>query len=146
MSSAFDDSVFHLDTALDATGDAHIRITGDLDWDSADELTEAARALLRADPAPRRLRLDCARLTLCDSLGLASLLMVHRASGEAGTPLHLDNRPEVLRRLLDLTGTAERSAGPDTTRRSEYDRPETIEDTADLVTVAGGHGIGVPAD
>ncbi|MEV7452835.1 MULTISPECIES: STAS domain-containing protein [Streptomyces] len=107
MSSAFDDSVFHLDTALDATGDAHIRITGDLDWDSADELTEAARALLRADPAPRRLRLDCARLTLCDSLGLASLLMVHRACGEAGTPLHLDNRPEVLRRLLDLTGTAE---------------------------------------
>ncbi|MGW4005006.1 UvrD-helicase domain-containing protein, partial [Streptomyces nigra] len=28
MSSAFDDSVFHLDTALDATGDAHIRIAG----------------------------------------------------------------------------------------------------------------------
>ncbi|MFE0440198.1 STAS domain-containing protein [Streptomyces nigra] len=106
MSSAFDDSVFHLDTALDATGDAHIRITGDLDWDSADELTEAARALLRADPAPRRLRLDCARLTLCDSLGLASLLMVHRASAEAGIPLQLDNRPAPLRRLLDMTGTA----------------------------------------
>ncbi|NUU25008.1 MAG: SDR family oxidoreductase [Streptomycetaceae bacterium] len=32
------------------------------------------------------------------------------------------------------------------TRRSEYDRPETIEDTADLVTAAGGHGIAVPAD
>ncbi|MBD0423366.1 SDR family oxidoreductase [Streptomyces sp. TRM S81-3] len=31
-------------------------------------------------------------------------------------------------------------------RRSEYDRPETIEDTADLVTEAGGHGIAVPAD
>ncbi|MEU9359647.1 SDR family oxidoreductase [Streptomyces sp. NPDC048301] len=32
------------------------------------------------------------------------------------------------------------------TRRSEYDRPETIEDTADLVTAAGGHGIAVPTD
>ncbi|WP_435281085.1 SDR family oxidoreductase [Streptomyces koelreuteriae] len=32
------------------------------------------------------------------------------------------------------------------TRRSEYDRPETIEDTADLVTEAGGQGIAVPAD
>ncbi|GAT79789.1 short-chain dehydrogenase [Streptomyces sp. F-3] len=32
------------------------------------------------------------------------------------------------------------------TRRSEYDRPETIEDTADLVTEAGGHGIAVPTD
>ncbi|MBD0676419.1 SDR family oxidoreductase [Kitasatospora sp. NPDC091335] len=31
-------------------------------------------------------------------------------------------------------------------RRSEYDRPETIEDTADLVTAAGGLGIAVPTD
>ncbi|CAL9664697.1 SDR family oxidoreductase [Streptomyces sp. enrichment culture] len=31
-------------------------------------------------------------------------------------------------------------------RRSEYNRPETVEDTADLVTEAGGHGIAVPAD
>ncbi|MEU0007826.1 SDR family oxidoreductase [Streptomyces sp. NPDC006314] len=31
-------------------------------------------------------------------------------------------------------------------RRSEYDRPETVEDTADLVTAAGGCGIAVPAD
>jgi NAD(P)-dependent dehydrogenase (short-subunit alcohol dehydrogenase family) len=31
-------------------------------------------------------------------------------------------------------------------RRSEYDMPETIEDTADLVTEAGGTGVAVPAD
>jgi NAD(P)-dependent dehydrogenase (short-subunit alcohol dehydrogenase family) len=31
-------------------------------------------------------------------------------------------------------------------RRSEYDRPETIEDTADLVTEAGGQGVAVPTD
>ncbi|MFF6782953.1 SDR family oxidoreductase [Streptomyces sp. NPDC012510] len=31
-------------------------------------------------------------------------------------------------------------------RRSEYDRPETLEDTADLVTEAGGEGIAVPTD
>lgn len=31
-------------------------------------------------------------------------------------------------------------------RRSEYDRPETIEDTADLVTAAGGTGVAVPTD
>ncbi|MEU8134804.1 SDR family oxidoreductase [Streptodolium elevatio] len=30
--------------------------------------------------------------------------------------------------------------------RSEYDRPETVEETADLVTAAGGHGIAVPTD
>ena len=31
-------------------------------------------------------------------------------------------------------------------RRSEYDRPETIEETAELVNRAGGEGIAVPAD
>ena len=31
-------------------------------------------------------------------------------------------------------------------RRSEYDRPETIEDTAELVTAAGGTGIAVEVD
>jgi NAD(P)-dependent dehydrogenase (short-subunit alcohol dehydrogenase family) len=31
-------------------------------------------------------------------------------------------------------------------RRSEIDRPETIEETAELVTEAGGHGIAVPTD
>jgi NAD(P)-dependent dehydrogenase (short-subunit alcohol dehydrogenase family) len=31
-------------------------------------------------------------------------------------------------------------------KRSEYDRPETVEDTADLVTAAGGQGIAVPTD
>lgn len=32
------------------------------------------------------------------------------------------------------------------TQRSEMNRPETIEDTADLVTAAGGEGIAVPVD
>jgi NAD(P)-dependent dehydrogenase (short-subunit alcohol dehydrogenase family) len=31
-------------------------------------------------------------------------------------------------------------------RRSEYDRPETIEETAELVTAAGGTGIAIPTD
>src|SRR5215203_5695404 len=31
-------------------------------------------------------------------------------------------------------------------QRSEYDRPETIEETAELVTEAGGRGIAVPTD
>jgi NAD(P)-dependent dehydrogenase (short-subunit alcohol dehydrogenase family) len=31
-------------------------------------------------------------------------------------------------------------------RRSEYDRPETIEETAELVEAAGGEGIAVPTD
>ncbi|MGC0327856.1 NAD(P)-dependent dehydrogenase (short-subunit alcohol dehydrogenase family) [Streptomyces sp. SAI-170] len=39
-----------------------------------------------------------------------------------------------------VTGRTTRS------HRSEYDRPETVEDTADLVTEAGGEGVAVPTD
>lgn len=39
-----------------------------------------------------------------------------------------------------VTGRTTRS------RRSEYNRPETIEETAELVTEAGGHGIAVQTD
>ncbi|MFF5187421.1 STAS domain-containing protein [Streptomyces sp. NPDC000345] len=93
-------------TTLDAAGDARIRITGELDRDTDDELGRAATECPNADPAPRHLHLDCARLTLCDSLGLATLLMIHRDAATAGTRLHLDERPDVLQRLLRTTGTA----------------------------------------
>lgn len=101
------DHIFDLATSLEPDGDARISISGDLDWDTAEELTAAARSCLRAEPPPRRLRLDCARMTLCDSLGLASLLMIHRATTGSATLLHLVNRPTALQRLLDMTGTAD---------------------------------------
>ena len=49
------------------------------------------------------------------------------ALGEAGATVY-------------CTGRSTRAA------RSEYDRPETIERTAELVTVAGGRGIAVRVD
>ncbi|EGX56435.1 putative anti-sigma factor antagonist [Streptomyces zinciresistens K42] len=101
------DHIFDLATSLDAEGGARISITGDLDWDTAEELTAAARLCLGAEPPPRRLHLDCARMTLCDSLGLASLLMIHRAASGSATRLHLENRPTALQRLLEMTGTAD---------------------------------------
>jgi NAD(P)-dependent dehydrogenase (short-subunit alcohol dehydrogenase family) len=42
--------------------------------------------------------------------------------------------------VVYVTGRSTRAA------RSEMDRPEAIEDTADLVTAAGGTGVAVPAD
>jgi NAD(P)-dependent dehydrogenase (short-subunit alcohol dehydrogenase family) len=48
---------------------------------------------------------------------------------------------------LGAAGATVYATGRSTRRqRSEYDRPETIEDTAELVTAAGGHGIAVPTD
>ncbi|MER5776336.1 SDR family oxidoreductase [Streptomyces sp. NPDC002039] len=48
---------------------------------------------------------------------------------------------------LGARGATVYVSGRSTTgKRSEYDRPETIEETAALVTAAGGHGIAVVAD
>ncbi|WP_405578510.1 STAS domain-containing protein [Streptomyces sp. NBC_01190] len=84
-----------------------ITIAGDLDYDSAWELPEAIDAGLVAYPGIRELRLDCAGLGDCDSMGLSVLLGVHRATVRTGIRLFLDDRPPALERLLDLTGTLE---------------------------------------
>ncbi|MGW6972915.1 SDR family oxidoreductase [Streptomyces sp. NPDC054952] len=48
---------------------------------------------------------------------------------------------------LGARGATVYVSGRSTTgKRSEYDRPETVEETAALVTAAGGHGIAVVAD
>ncbi|MFF8094615.1 STAS domain-containing protein [Streptomyces sp. NPDC016675] len=61
----------------------------------------------RSKPVPRVVRLGCARLTTCDSMGLATLLMIERHAGDIGAGLRLDGRPHFLRRLLEVTGTME---------------------------------------
>lgn len=118
---------FDLVTTVDRSGVARIRLGGELDWETADDLTAAARSCLGADPPPRQLRLDCAGLTLCDSLGLAALLMIRRKADETGTRLHLDNRPAPLDRLLELTCTAYLFAEPGD---ADGEVPGTAERTA----------------
>ncbi|WP_432075269.1 STAS domain-containing protein [Streptomyces wuyuanensis] len=103
--TAFPEGAFALEVGTGGTGEVCVRVDGDLDVDSADDLIEAARACLDADRSPRLLRLDCEKLTLCDSTGLAALLMIHRIATAAGVRLRLDHRPEPLERLLELTGT-----------------------------------------
>ncbi|MFF3835758.1 STAS domain-containing protein [Streptomyces sp. NPDC002458] len=81
-------------------------LAGDLDFDTSDLLVERAQACLAADPGPRDLVLDCSGLRLCDSMGVAGLLQIHRGTTSRGVALHLENPPAFLRRILDITGTA----------------------------------------
>lgn len=103
--TAFPDRTLDIEVTTGDSGVVCVRIEGDLDWDSADDLTEAARVCLHADRPPRLLVLDCRGLGLCDSAGLSALLMIHRIATAAGTRLRLDHRPAALERLLALTGT-----------------------------------------
>lgn len=89
-----------------------VDIVGDLDYDSSDRLLDEARRQLSQRPGIRHLRLDFSRLGTCDSMGLAILLAVRRATGAAGVRLHLDGRPASLERILRVTGTLDHLVAP----------------------------------
>ncbi|PBO26706.1 STAS domain-containing protein [Streptomyces albidoflavus] len=96
-----------------APGTLALRLTGALDHESADALVREVARRLAERPAPRLLRLDCAGLTACDSLGLSALLMIGRHTGAAACALRLDRRPPHLDRLLEITGTRGYLVGAD---------------------------------
>ena len=60
-----------------AVGHARLRLTGDLDFDTAPELLDAATRA-RADGCPE-LTIDLVGLGLCDSSGLSAFLVLSRA-------------------------------------------------------------------
>ncbi|MEW9551692.1 STAS domain-containing protein [Nonomuraea sp. NPDC050783] len=91
-------------------GALRVALKGDLDFTTAGELLAAAVAAIE-DRAPADLYLDCGGLRICDSSGLAILLTVRRHATAAGARLHLDDRPPVLDRLLELSGTYEHLVG-----------------------------------
>ncbi|WP_328904104.1 STAS domain-containing protein [Streptomyces sp. NBC_00441] len=92
-------------TVETAEGTTRLRLAGVLDYDTSDAFGAGATACVDADPAPAELRLDCAGLRLCDSMGLAALLMIHRRTVARGITLLLDDPPPSMERMLRITGT-----------------------------------------
>ncbi|MEV3931913.1 MULTISPECIES: STAS domain-containing protein [unclassified Streptomyces] len=90
-----------------APGAARLRLVGDLDYDTGEQLVERAQECLADDPGLRDLYLDCAGLRVCDSTGLSCLLLIHRGTTSRGVVLHLENPPGFLRKVLDVTGTGQ---------------------------------------
>jgi anti-anti-sigma factor len=92
---------------LDWTTPSRIAVHGDLTFGSAGKLLDAITARLAEEPGLGELCLDCTSLEHCDSYGLSMLLMAHRRAVAAGVSLRLENRPRMLDRMLELTGTVE---------------------------------------
>ncbi|MFG3345790.1 STAS domain-containing protein [Streptomyces sp. NPDC048018] len=117
--TTFSDNIFELKATTGVDGVLYAELAGDLAWDATDELLDIARAHLSTSREPADIRLDCTRLTLCDSMGLSALLALHRYTAAAGVRLYLENRPAFLDRMLLITGTYEHlterseAAGPD---------------------------------
>ncbi|MEH0936126.1 STAS domain-containing protein [Micromonospora psammae] len=88
-------------TRLDA-GRARLRLTGELDFDTAPELVAAA-VQARAD-GYQELEIDLGGVGLCDSSGLSAFVVISRAG--IG-PVRLTGVNPHLQQMLDRTGLAE---------------------------------------
>ncbi|MFC8720411.1 STAS domain-containing protein [Kitasatospora sp. NPDC057198] len=83
-----------------------VPVEGELDHESCEGLVREVTLHLAARPPVEVIRVDCAGMTLCDSMGLSALLQIRRDVDAAGRRLRFDRRPAHLDRLLHLTGTA----------------------------------------
>lgn len=80
-------------------------LSGELDADSAGGLVEAGERAV--SEGHRRLIVDCANVTFCDSFGLRALLLLWEAVGPDGS-VTVAHPSATLVRILDLTGVGER--------------------------------------
>ncbi|MFG2319913.1 STAS domain-containing protein [Streptomyces tendae] len=100
-----------------------LALTGDLDHDTCGDLLRQVRLALREHEGAEELRLDCGELGAVDSMGLSTLLQIHREACLDGIGFRLDDIGPVLKRLLDLTGTYEHlhaSQGPTTAADGQH--------------------------
>ncbi|MFM9632558.1 MULTISPECIES: STAS domain-containing protein [Streptomyces] len=68
-----------------------LALAGDLDYDTCgDVLDQVRQALLDRDDV-ENLRLNCRELAVVDSMGLSTLLQIHRSARADGIRFHLDD-------------------------------------------------------
>jgi anti-anti-sigma factor len=94
---------YHLMTT-NAPRTATVRITGDLDYETIDNLLDVASQLLTAQEDLTDLHLDFSATEFLDSAALSGLLLLHRRTSQASVGFHLDHRPAFLDRVLQVTG------------------------------------------
>lgn len=129
-----------------------VRIDGELDHETSDDLLGEVTGRLTADETPpRHVHLDFGEMTFIDSSGLTALLMIHRRTSAVGAVLHLDNRPAQLERMLQLTNVLDHLTAPPAAaadRRAEraerVQRAERPKRTEGAEEDDGLTGAGVP--
>jgi anti-anti-sigma factor len=83
---------------------ATLRVVGDLDYLTIDDLVDTASQLLAQQVGLVNLHLDLSGLTFLDSAALSGLLLIRRRTTQSDVQLHLDHRPPFLDRVLHVTG------------------------------------------
>ncbi|MGW0800134.1 STAS domain-containing protein [Streptomyces sp. NPDC002692] len=100
-------------------GTAHLHLVGELDYETSDELLQHTDRCLAGQPDLTDLHLDCTQLRFCDSMGLSTLLTIHRKTTARHIRLHLDNPPQFLERILNTTGVRQLFPQTYASRRTE---------------------------
>ncbi|MEU9420007.1 STAS domain-containing protein [Streptomyces sp. NPDC051000] len=77
---------------------------GELDFDSAVQLQEAADLALTGPRRPRLLVVDCTDLAFCDSSGIGGLIRIYQTLSAHGGVLRLAAAPGSVARVFALTG------------------------------------------
>jgi anti-anti-sigma factor len=85
-----------------------MRLDGDIDMTTADELFDRGLAALSSHPETGRLVLDFAGVRFCDSAGMSSLVRLRQSCDERDSALRIINlQPWIHRVLVDLAGLGE---------------------------------------
>jgi anti-sigma B factor antagonist len=87
-----------------------VRITGEIDAETASELLDAVRALHGCNS--HDITLDLAGVTFIDSRGLAALVMAHRQLAEERCGLRVVNPQRAVASALRMTGVSDYLAMP----------------------------------
>ncbi|GAA4389181.1 hypothetical protein GCM10023088_63460 [Actinomadura verrucosospora] len=126
MTAFVPDTPLRVVATLSGARSLRIEIEGDLDFHTADRLVATVRTQMEDNPDVRELELACGGMGMCDSAGLAALLMVHRRTSAAGVHLALTGRSAQLDRLLDITGTLDHLTGAsaETVKNEDQELPQ----------------------
>ncbi|MFF8835095.1 STAS domain-containing protein [Streptomyces sp. NPDC015130] len=95
--------MFSVDVGQEERGTVLV-LRGELDFDSAVQLDEAARTCPGAGDGAGLVVADLAALTFCDSSGISALLRLYRHLAAQGRTLGLAAVPSTVRRRFALTG------------------------------------------
>jgi len=86
-------------------GHTALRVTGDLDLETAPQVLAAIEPHLAGGTEP--LVLDLSRLTFIDSSGLSALIRVHQRTTDAGRGLAIVPPTPPVAKVLEITGLDE---------------------------------------
>lgn len=85
-------------------GGVRLALHGELELATVDRLHQHVRRELAADRPPRRLVVDLAEVTFCDSTGLGALIEARAAAADRGVCFLAINPSGMTRKIMEVTG------------------------------------------